>query len=180
MTLILGARDANPRLLAKLSSTLESVPGRGAAPLRVRTLEMVLGQTALAPLRIATMIVGASATTAFVLSVLGLFGALSDAARERRRELAIRLALGAQRRHVIFQVFREGGRLAGAGILAGTLGSFALSRLLTRLTPAHGLPALWIWLVAPVLLAAAVAIASALPSQRASIVDPVTIMRDES
>jgi hypothetical protein len=180
MTLILGAREGNRPLLAKLSSTMEAVPGRGPAPLLVRTLETYLSQTSLAPLRIATMIIGASATTAFILSVLGLFGALSDAARQRRRELAIRMALGAQRWHVIFQVLREGGRLACAGALAGTLGSLLLSRMLARIAPGNGSPALWVWLAAPLVLAGAVAIASVLPARRASIVNPLTIMRGEN
>ena len=180
MTLILGARDADGPLLAKLSSVIEAVPGRGPAPVLVRTLEVYLGQTALAPLRIATMIIGASATTAFLLSALGLFGALSDAARQRRRELAVRIALGAQRRHVIFQVLKEGGRLAGAGALAGTLGSLALSRILTQIAPGNRSPALWVWLAAPLVLAAAVAIASILPARRALLVNPLEILRDEN
>jgi ABC-type lipoprotein release transport system permease subunit len=180
MTLILGSREANGPLLAKLSTTMKTVPGRGPLPILIRTLETYLSQTALAPLRIATMIIGASATTAFILSVLGLFGALSDAARQRRRELAIRMALGAQRWHVIFQVLREGGRLAFAGALAGTLGSLLLSRMLTRIAPGNSSPALWVWLAAPVVLAAAVVIASVLPARSASIVNPLTIMRDEN
>ena len=178
MTLILGARDPNPALLDKLTTVIDAVPGRGPAPVLVRTLETYLGQTALAPLRIATLIVGASATTAFLLSVIGLFGALSDAQRQRRRELAIRIALGAQRRHMIFLVLREGGRLACAGIAAGTLGSLALSRMLTRIAPGSGPPPLWVWLAAPLVLAGAVVIASVLPARSASIVNPVTIMRD--
>jgi putative ABC transport system permease protein len=139
-----------------------------------------LGQTALASLRIATLIIGASATTAFILSALGLFGALSDAARQRRRELAVRIALGAQRRHVIFLVLREGGRLASAGALAGTLGSLLLSRTLVSIAPDHRLPALWVWLAAPLVLGGAVAIASILPARRALIVNPLEILRDEN
>ena len=178
MTLILGAGDPNRALLDKLTAVIDAVPGRGPAPVLVRTLETYLGQTALAPLRIATVIIGASATTAFLLSVLGLFGALSDAQRQRRRELAIRIALGAQRRHMIFLVLREGSRLACAGIAAGTLGSLALSRMLTRIAPGKGLPPLWVWLIAPIVLAGAVVIASVLPARNAAIVNPVTIMRD--
>ena len=155
------------------------MPGRGPSPVIVKTLDTYLSQTALAPLRIATMIIGASATIALVLSVLGLFGALSDAVRQRRREFAVRIALGAQRRHVIFQILREGGRLACAGTLAGTLGSLLLSRMLARIAPGNGSPALWVWMAAPLLLAAAVAIASVLPARRALIVNPLTIMRDD-
>jgi hypothetical protein len=180
MTLILGARDVNPALLTKLNTIIEAVPGRGPAPALVRTLEVYLGQTALAPLRIATLIIGASATTAFSLSVIGLFGALSDAARQRRRELAVRIALGAQRRHVILLVLKEGGQLACAGALAGTLGSLLLSRMLGRIAPGNRSPALWVWLAAPVALAVAVAIASILPARRSLLVNPLEILRDEN
>jgi len=109
---------------------------------------------------------------ALLLSVLGLFGTLSDAARQRRRELAIRIALGAQRWRVIAQVLGEGGRLACAGTLAGMLGSVVLSRWMTGITWGSGSPALWVWLAAPIVLAGVVAIASFLPARRALMVNP--------
>jgi ABC-type antimicrobial peptide transport system permease subunit len=115
-----------------------------------------------------------------MLSILGLFGALSDAARQRRRELAIRIALGAQRWRVICQVLREGARLACAGTLVGMLAALALSRLLARITPPNSSPALWVWLAAPLVLAMAVLIASVLPARRALVVNPLTIMRDDN
>ncbi|MGD0299022.1 MAG: ABC transporter permease [Bryobacteraceae bacterium] len=180
MTLILSAREANERVLEELRKRIDPVPGSGPAPLIVKTLETHLSQTALAPLRIATMIIGASATTALILSVLGLLGALSDAVRQRRREFAVRIALGAQRRHVIFQVLREGGRLASTGALAGTLGSILLSRMLVRIAPSNGLPAAWVWMAAPLLLAGVVLIASVLPARRALILNPLTILRDNN
>lgn len=180
MTLILGARNVNRDLLTKLNGIIEAVPGRGPAPVLVRTLETYLGQTALAPLRIATLIIGASATTGFILSVLGLFGSLSDSARQRRREMAVRIALGAQRRHVVFQVLAEGGRLACAGALAGTLASVLLSRVLIRISPGNRSPALWVWLAAPAALAATVAIASVFPARRSWIANPLEVLRDEN
>ena len=180
MTLILGSREVNGPTLEELRSRIDGVPGRGPSPVIVKTLDTYLSQTALAPLRIATMIIGASATTALILSVLGLFGALSDAVRQRRREFAVRIALGAQRRHVIFQVLREGGRLACTGALAGTFGSLLLSRMLARIAPSNGLPALWVWMAAPLMLAGVVVIASVLPARRALIVNPLTILRDDN
>ncbi len=179
MTLILGAREVKGRILEELRSRIESVPGRGPAGIAVRTLDTYLSQTELAPLRIATLIIGASAMTALVLSILSLFGALGDAVRQRRREFAVRIALGARRRHVIRQVLSEGARLACAATLAGTLGSLLLSRILSRITPAHGSPAVWVWMVAPLLLAGVVAIASVLPARRALIVNPLAIVRDQ-
>jgi putative ABC transport system permease protein len=178
MTMILGARKVDDRLLHELRSAIESVPGRDGFP-HIQTLDTHLRQTALAPLRIATVIIGTSATTALVLSVLGLLGALSDAARQRRREIAVRIALGARRRHVIFQVLREGARLAGAAALAGTLGSLLLSPVLAGVTQSNRWPALWVWLAAPFALLAAVALAGALPAKRALSVNPVTIMRGD-
>ncbi len=123
---------------------------------------------------------GASAATALLLSVLGLFGALDEAARQRRREFVVRIALGAQRRHVIWQVLSEGGRLAFGGTLAGMLGSLLLLRMLARILPYNGSPALWVWLAAPLVLGAGVALASVVPARSALIVNPLTIMRDDN
>ena len=180
MTLIASAREVKDSLLTELRRRIESVPGGGGGPAVVKTLDTHLKQTALAPLRIAATIMGASATTGLVLSVLGLFGALSDAARQRRRELAVRIALGAQRWRVVGQVLGEGGRLACAGAMAGMFGSLVLSRLLARITPVGSSPALWVWLAASLVLAGAVAIASVLPARRALIVNPLMIMRDDN
>jgi putative ABC transport system permease protein len=178
MSLILGMREGHTPDLADLLRRVESVPGRGPLPVIVKTLAQHLSQTAFAPLRIATAIVGASATTALVLGVLGLYGALSDAARQRRRELGVRIAFGAQRHHVILQVLKEGGRLACAGLLAGAAVWLVVSRFVTGLAPAGAAAPWWAWLAAPLALAAAVAIASVMPARRALLVDPATIMRD--
>ena len=62
---------------------LENVPGRGMMAPKVKTLEAYLQETALAPLHIATTIVGACAALALFLGVLGLYGALSDVRRGR-------------------------------------------------------------------------------------------------
>jgi ABC-type lipoprotein release transport system permease subunit len=179
MTLIAGAREVKDPMLRDLRGRIESVPGRGPAPVIVRTLATHFAHTALAPLRITITIIGASAAMALLLSILGLFGALSAAARQRRRELAIRIALGAQRWRVIYQVLREGARLAFAGTLTGTLGSVALSRFLTRITRSNSSPDLWVWLVAPLVLALAVVIASVLPAGSALVAKPLTIMRED-
>jgi hypothetical protein len=78
---------------------------------------------------------------------------------------------------VIFQVLSEGIRLAAAGAAAGMSGSLLLSRFLAQLS--SGPPRPWIWIAAPLVLAAAVAVASVLPARRALMVDPLQIMRDE-
>ena len=180
MSMIVQLREVNGATLADLRRRLEEVPGRGPSPVLVRTFETYLNQTSLAPLRIATLLLGASATMALLLSVLGLFSALSDAARQRRHELAIRIALGASRSRIIGQVLGEGVRLACAGTLAGMLMSPALARWMSGITPGSGSPALWVWVVAPLALAGVVTIASVLPTRRALMTNPLTIMHDDT
>ena len=74
------------------------------------------------PALIAAALVGASAVTALMLGVFGLYGAMADAARQRQREIAVRIALGAQGWRVIREVLAEGATLAGAGTAAGMVG----------------------------------------------------------
>ena len=180
MSMIVHVREINGPLLADLRRRLEDVPGHGPSPVLARTFETYLNQTSFAPLRIATLLLGVSATMALLLSVLGLFGALSDDARQRRRELAIRIALGAPRWRVIGQVLGEGLRLACVGMLAGMLMSLALSRWMSGITPSSGLPPLWVWLAAPLALAGVVTVARVLPARRALMTNPLTIMHDDT
>jgi hypothetical protein len=171
MTLILGMRQGATPDLADLLRRLDAVPGRGPSPIIVNTLARHLSQTAFAPMRIAAAIVGASAATALLLGVLGLYGSLSDAARRRRRELGVRIAFGAQRRHVILQVLKEGARLACAGIVSGVIAWLAIARTA---------PPWWSWLGASLVLATAVAVASIVPARRTLLTDPALIMREDS
>lgn len=177
MTLILGVTEASDTVLAAVRHEAEAVTGR--APIVVKTLDAFLRQTALAPLHIATVILAVSGATALLLGVLGLYGALTDTIRQRGRELAVRTALGAQRRHVILLVLGEGGRLAGVGAVAGVLASVPMSLFLAQIAPLDGSSTLWAWLAGPLVLAGTVAIASVLPARRALTVDPLAITRDD-
>ena len=178
MTLVLAAPAASEETIDMMRGRLDRVLG-GAAPVTVMTLEAHLGRTALAPLRIATVLVSASAAMALVLGVIGLYGALTDAARQRRRELAVRIALGARAWRVIGLVLRDAGRLAAAGVVAGMLGALVVAGPLARLAPNPAPVAGWVWLAGPVVLVVTVAIASVLPAWRALRVPPITIMRDD-
>jgi putative ABC transport system permease protein len=180
MTLVLTAPEVSGSLLADLERRLESVPGRGPAPVVVRPLESHLSTTALAPSRIATTLVGALAATAVGLGVLGLYGAMTDSVRQRRREIGVRIALGAPARHVIGQVVSEAARLAAAGTVIGMLTSILVARWLAGITRLHEPVTLWVWAAAPLVLIAAVVVASALPARRALMVEPIAITRADS
>jgi putative ABC transport system permease protein len=116
---------------------------------------------------------------ALVLAAVGLYGVISQSARQRTHEIGIRVALGAGRRTVIGQIVREGMQLAGIGIIIGIGLSFAVTRLLS--TQLYGVTATdpATFAVIALLLATVAFIASYLPANRASRVDPVTAMRGE-
>jgi predicted permease len=177
MTLVLDSHDANAALLASVRQALGAVAGGNAPPI-VRSLDEHLSRTALASQRIATVLIGASALLALCLGGLGLYGALADSARQRRREIAVRIALGAQSWRVIRQVLAEGVRLAGAGTCVGAIGALLASRELGRISPGADAVTVWVWLVAPAILLGAVVVASVVPARRALSISPLTIMRD--
>jgi ABC-type antimicrobial peptide transport system permease subunit len=179
MTLILEGSKANTRTLANLRLKVESVPGRDSAPVVIETLDAHLTRSALAPLRIATLLSSALAFLALVLSVLGLFSAQSDAERQRRRELALRIALGAQRWRIVSSVITSAVGIALAGTAIGALVSLGLLRVFASESAITSSPAVWVWLMVALLPTGTMLIASMFPAFRASLVDPLTIMRDE-
>jgi ABC-type antimicrobial peptide transport system permease subunit len=156
---------------------IEPLPGRDlAAPIAIETLDAQLARSAFAPLRIATLLSSTLASLALILSVLGLFSAQCDAERQRRRELALRIALGAQRWRIGVisnAVLALAGTASGSFVFLGFLGVLASE------TAIFSSPAVWVWLMVALVPIVTVMIASVLPALRASFVDPLTIMRDE-
>ena len=120
-----------------------------------------------------------------VLATIGLTGVTSYAVARRRSEIGIRLALGAERLHVLWLVLREGTFLVVTGAVLGAAGAFALSRALSALDPdlARVLGAYvgdQVLLVgAPMLLVAAALLACAVPAWRAVRIDPASTLRAE-
>jgi predicted permease len=116
---------------------------------------------------------------ALSLACVGLYGVLSYAVARRANEIGIRMALGAQRRDVIWLVLREALALVVAGVTVGLLSSLAATR--TASTLLYGLepndpPTI---AAATLLLLAVAALASYMPARRASRVDPMTALREE-
>ncbi len=178
MTLMLKDPKGNRGIFDELRRRIESVPGAGPYPIAINSLDTQLAQSGLAALRIATLIGSASAAIALILSTLGLLSAQSDAERQRQHERALRIALGAQRWRIVFLVMTNASRLAFTGTVAGMLLSFGLMRLLMADFTVISSPPLRVWLIAPLLPAAAVLIACLVPARRASAISPMVIMRD--
>jgi putative ABC transport system permease protein len=136
--------------------------------------DLVKAQTAASTFT--TWILGLFATTALVLSVIGIYGVMSYLVAQRTREFGIRLALGAQRREIIAVVLRHGGRLILVGAAIGIAGSLGLSRLLGGLlfgvTPIDASAALAVLVLVTVAI-----LACLVPAFRATRVDPVDVLR---
>jgi ABC-type antimicrobial peptide transport system permease subunit len=177
MTLMLSARDPDQALMTSVRRQLGAVRG-GTGEVIVTTLDAHLSRNALASERIATMLVGVSTVIALALGMLGVYGVVSESTRQRRREIALRLALGAQSWRILGQVLGEAVRLASAGTLAGLLASFVVARWLRRMAGNVGELNVLMWVSVPLLLLVAVVIAAMLPARRALAVDPLLIMRD--
>jgi predicted permease len=129
--------------------------------------------------RLYAAVVAAFAIVALVLAVIGIYGVLAYTVRERRRELGIRVALGAREGQVVGMVVGQGVRLAAAGLLLGfavaLLGGRVLATLLYGVRPDD--PPTYEAVSVGLILVAA--LASWLPARRAAVIDPVIAMRPE-
>ena len=95
----------------------------------VRPMETLLADS-LAPRRFAVRILGFFAAAALLLASLGLYGVLSYAITMRRREIGIRIALGAKRTAVLRLVVGQGLRLAGTGVALGIAAAILFGRFI--------------------------------------------------
>jgi ABC-type antimicrobial peptide transport system permease subunit len=119
------------------------------------------------------------AAVSLVLAAIGIYGVISCSVTERRQEIGIRLALGAQPGDVLRLVVGEGMKMAGAGVALGLIASVALTRLMTGLL--FGISAtdpLTLAMIALLLVIVAM-LACYIPARRATTVDPMIALRYE-
>ncbi|MEO8679609.1 MAG: ABC transporter permease [Vicinamibacterales bacterium] len=145
----------------------------------IRTMEDIRQQRSLSGTTEPTWLIGAFAVVAAFLAGLGLYGVLGHTVLQQRREIGIRMALGASGREIISRVLTSAGLMVGIGLAAGLIGVLALSRMMSNLL--FGVSPLDAGVLA--LAAGAMAlvglVAAALPASRAVRVDPTTALRSE-
>jgi predicted permease len=190
-------RPARPTVLVPLAQVPQATPVllvRGVSPalLRVLHAEIVAEEPRLAPVveqlssvvsrsvaapRFRTMLVGSFAGFALLLAGIGIYGVIASGVQRRRREIALRLALGASGAAVATAVARRCLANVAAGVLVGLVGFWAVRRVLTS----------WLYDMTPsdprvltgavVVLALVAAFASWIPTRRAMRVDPAASLR---
>jgi putative ABC transport system permease protein len=123
---------------------------------------------------------GLAAGAALVLSIVGLYGVIAYAVSRRRREIATRLALGAQRLDITFAFARHGASLAAAGVVIGVVAALLLTRLASTLVYGVSTRDLGTYAAVAVLLVAAAVFASWLPARRAARINPAEALVSDS
>jgi len=111
--------------------------------------------------------------------LIGLYGLVSYTTLQRRNELGVRLALGAQRTNILWLVLRQGLQLAAVGIAVGLVGAFALTRFLGSLLFDVKATDLITWLLTPLFLVLVALVACWIPARRAARSDPMQALRYE-
>jgi predicted permease len=168
-----------------------AVPSAMSAPIRdaVRALDPALSiarvesirdllRESVAQPRLRTALIGAFATVALVLTLIGVYGIVAFTVGQRTREIGIRIALGATADQVVRMVMRQGAMLVGLGIAGGLVLAFAASRLIASLLfevePTDPL----VFALVPLVLGAAALLATAVPARRAARIEPVRALRE--
>ena len=144
----------------------------------VQTMDQLMA-VSLAQQRFYMLLLGAFAALALTLAGVGLYGVVAYTASQSTHEIGIRMALGGQRRDILRLIVAEGAKLTFIGILIGTVGALALTRLMAGLLfeVKPGDPAIF---AAVAILLALVALAACyIPARRATQVDPMIALRYE-
>jgi ABC-type antimicrobial peptide transport system permease subunit len=133
----------------------------------------------LGPMRVASRVLGWGGVFALVLAGIGIYGVVSFAVARRRREIAIRLAVGAPRRYLLQCLVRDGLMLAGAGLAAGVLVAIPLAWLLRHqlygLSPIDPVS----FAATALLLVGTALVGTVVPARRVLRIDPVEVLKDE-
>jgi predicted permease len=155
---------------------------RGVDPeqglLSVETMDDVVADSVARP-RLQALLLGAFAVLALVMACLGLYGVLAYAVEQRRREVGVRMAIGATPSTILALVVGQGLRLTALGLAIGLALALAASRTVATLL--YGVrptdPPVYLGVGALLLLVAAAA--SWLPARQAMRVDPVVVLRED-
>jgi putative ABC transport system permease protein len=150
----------------------------------VQTLSDYLDRSR-AALRFSIQTYGGIGVFGLLLAAIGLAGVTAYSVAQRRKEIAIRMALGSSTAQVLRLVLREGAALVGVGTVLGFLGAIAMAKILSSLASVFvdalrvGTDDPRLLLGAPLLLAAVAMLACYVPARRSAQIDPLKALRKE-
>ena len=144
----------------------------------VQTMEARVSASVAQP-RLQTIVLGTFAGLALLLAAVGVYGVMSYAARQRTREIGIRMALGAGGREILTLLLGKGVAMVAVGVAAGLLGAAALTRALRSLLYGVSATDPLVFAGITAVLAAVALLAALVPARRATRLDPVLALREE-
>jgi len=144
----------------------------------IRTMDEIAAES-VARQRFSMLLLTIFASVALVLAAVGIYGVMSYSVTQRRSEIGIRMALGAQKSDVLKLTVGQGLKLVLVGVAFGVAGSFALTRLMTSLLFGVGATDPGTFIVISVVLVSVALLANYIPARRATKVDPLTALRYE-
>jgi hypothetical protein len=175
---IVLSTDSDPAALVPLVKALVQQVEPAAMIERMSPLSAKVSASFDEP-RFATLVLIAFASLALALAATGLYGVLSFNIAQRRRELAVRAALGATRRDLVTMVMREGLKMTLIGLAAGMALAAALTRMMSSalfgITPLDAVA----FAIAPLRLVTVSCIACQIPARRALAIDPGEALKAE-
>jgi predicted permease len=166
--------------LAQVGSIRRALEQANAQPVmyHIQTMDGIITDS-LAARRFSAVLLGIFGALAVVMSCVGIYGVVSYLAGQREHEIGVRMALGAERQHVLRMVLGEGAKMALLGVAIGLAAAFGLTRLMANMlvgVSAHD--PLTLTAVASLLVLVALA-ACYVPARRATKVDPMVALRHE-
>jgi putative ABC transport system permease protein len=144
----------------------------------LRPMDAVLSTSVARP-RFLAMLLFTFAAVALTLAAVGTYGVMAYSVAERRQEIGIRMALGAQGPMVLRMVLGQGALVAGVGALIGVGGAYALTQYMRSLLFGISPTDVLTFVLAPAVLTSVALVACFIPAWRATHVDPVRVLRQE-
>jgi predicted permease len=144
----------------------------------VRTMDAIVSAAASTPASTTSLFV-TFAGLALILGLVGIYGVLAFLVSKRTREIGVRIALGAQRRDVLWLVLKEGARVTVTGVALGLIGAFALTRWLASELYGVGAVDPLTYSCVAAMMGLVTMLACYVPARRAAKVDPMVALRYE-
>jgi len=176
-SLVIRTRSTSAALIESVRRTISGL-APDSAVFGVTTVEKTVSNSA-RPWTVLSEMLGLFAAMGLILAAIGIYGVISYSVSERSHELGVRMALGAQPRHVVRLVLRQAMTLAVLGVIVGVAASFAAAPLLAEFlygVKPHDVVTLT--LVSSLLIAVSF-LASYIPARRATLIDPMETLRHD-
>lgn len=177
LTLVVSTTGSPEQIIAPVRGIIREVSPNHAV-FNVKTMDTVVDES-LADFRLYLSVIAVAAVLAVLLALTGTYSVISHIATARTREIAIRMALGANKPRVARMIIAQGAKLAGAGLAIGVLGAMAAGQLVQGLTVSIRPPDLLTMAPTAAVIAAVAIFACLIPAQRAASGDPLRALKSD-